>query len=272
MSPWRWRLHEIIFEAETPAGKAFDVALFFAIGISIIAVMLESVAPVRERWAHELRLIEWTLTLLFTVEYVLRLLCVGRPLRYAFSFFGIVDLLAILPTYVGAFQFTSDRTSSMMVIRGLRLLRVFRVLKLAQYLTEAHTLLISLKRTRAKITVFFTFVMIVVLILGAAMYLIEGELESSESVTSIPAGIYWAIVTVTTVGYGDMTPQTVPGKALAALAMLVGYSIIVVPTGIVTAEVIAASQEGITTQACPNCSRDGHAGDARFCKFCGSAL
>ena len=280
LGPWRQRLHEIIFEAETPAGKAFDVGLFVAIGVSITAVMLESIESIstNARYAVYLRTVEWWLTALFTMEYILRLICVGRPLRYAFSFFGIVDLLALLPGWIALMSWgaTPSRTSSLMAIRGLRLLRVFRVLKLAQYLTEARTLMVSLKRTRAKIVVFFTFVMIVVLLLGSALYFVEGPSGDASkrdgAINSIPEGMYWAIVTVTTVGYGDVVPQTVAGKALSALAMLVGYSIIVVPTGIVTAEVIAASHGGISTHACPSCSADGHDGDAFYCKYCGARL
>ncbi|MEM8679995.1 MAG: ion transporter [Planctomycetota bacterium] len=279
LSGWRLRLHEIIFEADTPAGKTFDVGLFLAIGISIAAVMLESIESIsgNPRFAGWLRGVEWGLTLLFTVEYVLRLMCVARPLHYALSFYGIVDLLAILPGLLSVWTLSeSSRASSLMAIRGLRLLRVFRVLKLAQYLTEARTLLVSLKRTRAKIVVFFSFVMIVVLLMGSAMYFIEGPTGNGTpragAINSIPEGIYWAIVTVTTVGYGDIVPQSAGGKALAALAMLVGYSIIVVPTGIVTAEVIAASHGGISTQACPGCSREGHDGDAQYCKYCGTRL
>ncbi len=264
LSPWQHRLHEIIFEADTWGGRLFDVVLFALIGISVAAVMLESV--IGERFW--LRTLEWSLTIVFTIEYVLRILCVARPWSYVFSFFGIVDLLAILPTYFTPFYRTAG---SLTVIRAIRLLRIFRVLKLAQYLTERSVLVISLRRTGAKITVFFATVMIIVLILGATMYVIEGQQNTDFS--SIPKGVYWAIVTVTTVGYGDIAPQTGLGRAVAALAMILGYSIIVVPTGIFSAEIIATRHDaGISTQVCPHCSREGHDVDAEFCKYCGSRL
>lgn len=268
LSPWQHRLHEIIFEAETAAGKAFDVALLLAIGLSIVVVMLESVEGINELWGPKLVLAEWVLTILFTIEYVLRIACVGKPLRYVTSFYGVVDLLAILPAYLGLYG-PLDRTRSFAVIRALRLLRVFRVLKLAQYLTEARVLLASLRRSVAKITVFFAFVMTVVLILGTSIYAVEGGREDT-AFTSIPRSVYWAIVTVTTVGYGDIAPKTPLGQALAAIAMIIGYSIIVVLTGIVTADMFAESS--VSTAACPSCAAEGHAPDANFCKRCGARL
>jgi voltage-gated potassium channel len=261
-------LHEIIFEADTPAGRAFDVALFAAIGLSIVVVMAESVGSLAPRWGHFLWVTEWALTLLFTVEYGLRIYCVGNPRHYIFSFFGIVDLLSILPTYLSVIH---PRSTSLLVIRSLRLLRIFRVLKLAQYLSEARVLLNSMRRSSAKIVVFFMFMLIVVVILGAAMYVAEAEVEGSYF-TSIPKGVYWAIVTVTTVGYGDVVPRSVGGQALAAVAMIIGYSIIVVPTGIVSADLVISSQKRVSTQACPACSLEGHDFDARFCKYCGGQL
>ena len=265
LSPWQNRLHEIIFEADTWSGRLFDLVLFALIGISVVAAMTESVIG-EKPW---LKAIEWLLTIIFTIEYILRILCVGRPWRYVFSFFGIVDLLAILPTYFALFYPTAG---SLTVIRAIRLLRIFRVLKLAQYLTEANALFVSMRRTGTKITVFFAVVMIVVLILGATMYVIEGQ-QPNTTFSSIPMGVYWAIVTVTTVGYGDIAPQTALGQAFAALAMIIGYSIIVVPTGIFSAELIASTHAArISTQACPQCSREGHDIDADFCKFCGARL
>ncbi|MEM7249117.1 MAG: ion transporter [Acidobacteriota bacterium] len=263
---WRHRLHEVIFEADTPLGKTFDVALLVAILMSVGAVVLESVASIRAEWGRELRLLEWGFTLLFSFEYLLRLVSVRRPLRYAFSFFGIVDLLAILPTYL-SLLFTGAQ--SLLVIRALRLLRVFRVLKLAQYLGEAHSLHLALRASARKILVFLSVVLTLVLIVGSLMYLIEGE---EHGFTSIPQSIYWAIVTMTTVGYGDIAPETVAGKLLASLVMILGYGIIAVPTGIVTVELSRGRDDRISTQACPSYSCEGHRDGARHCFDCGAAL
>jgi voltage-gated potassium channel len=265
-APWRKRLHEIIFEADTPAGKAFDVALLVAIFLSILAVMLESVADVRERYGLVLRAAEWFFTILFTIEYVLRLISVRRPLRYATSFFGIVDLLAILPTYLSLFV---AGTQSLLVIRSLRLLRVFRVLKVARFLHEITALTTAIRKSRVKITVFLMAVLTIVLIMGSAMYVIEGE---SSGFTSIPRGMYWAIVTVTTVGYGDIAPKTVMGQVVAAIAMVLGYSLIIIPTGIFSMALVQAAREKVTTQNCPECLREGHDEDAVYCKFCSTKL
>jgi len=261
---WRHRLHEIIFEADTPAGKAFDVALLVAILLSIGAVLLESVASIRERWGGPLRVAEWALTIAFTLEYFVRLICVRRPLRYAFSFFGIVDLLAILPTYV---SLVFAGAQSLLVIRALRLLRVFRVLKLAHFLGEAQQLTVAMRASARKILVFLSAVLTLVLIMGSVMYLVEGE---ASGFTSIPQSIYWAIVTMTTVGYGDIAPQTVLGKFLASIVMIMGYGIIAVPTGIVTVELSRGRK--VSTQACLSCSADGHVPGARFCHACGEPL
>ena len=267
LSSRRAQLHEIIFEADTPAGKAFDVALLVLILASVIAFMLESVAPIREEYGPILRIFEWTITLLFTIEYVLRLYCVGRPLSYTLSFFGIVDLLAIVPTYLSV-VFASAQ--SLLVIRALRLLRVFRVFKLAHFVGEATELRTALRASARKIIVFLGVVVTVVLIVGALMYLIEGE---TSGFTSIPQGMYWAVVTMTTVGYGDIAPQTFVGKFLASIVMILGYGIIAVPTGIVSVEMSAvARKKPLSTQACPSCAGEGHDAGARFCKDCGSAL
>jgi voltage-gated potassium channel len=266
---WRTRLHEVIFEADTPRGKAFDVVLLISILLSVLAVVLESVQDIRAEHLALLRATEWFFTILFTIEYLLRLICVGRPLKYARSFFGIVDLLAIVPTYLSLFIIGSQ---ALIVIRALRLLRVFRVFKLARYVGEAGVLMQALRNSRPKITVFLVAVASVVLIVGSLMYVIEGG-QPDTGFTSIPTSIYWTIVTMTTVGFGDITPQTVIGKTLASMVMIVGYGIIAVPTGIVTAEMtFAARRKSITTQSCPVCAGEGHDVDARHCKFCGAEL
>ena len=264
--PWRARLHEVIFEADTKAGRAFDVALLWCIVLSVLAVLLESVPTVRAGYAAPLRGVEWAFTILFTVEYLLRLVSVGRPSRYAVSFFGVVDLLAIAPTYLSVLL---PGAQTLLVIRALRLLRVFRVLKLAQFLNEARVLAQALRASRHKITVFLGTVLTLVLIVGTLMYLIEGE---DNGFDSIPRGIYWAIVTLTTVGYGDIAPSTVLGQMLASVVMILGYSIIAVPTGIVTVELSRATQRAVSTQACPQCSAEGHDPDAQHCKYCGARL
>ena len=264
--PWRARLHEVIFEADTAAGKAFDVALLAVIGVSVLSVVLESVASLRQAHGVLFRGVEWTVTVLFSVEYLLRILAVSRPLRYALSFFGLVDLLAIVPTYLSLFVAGAQ---SLLVIRALRLLRVFRVLKLAHFVGEARLLGAALRASRRKIVVFLGTVLTLVVIIGAVMYLVEGE---AGGFTSIPQSIYWTIVTMTTVGYGDIAPQTVAGKFLASMVMITGYGIIAVPTGIVTVELAGASRRQVSTQACPACGIDGHDTDARFCKYCGAPL
>ena len=265
-APWRSRLHEIIFEAETPEGRAFDVILLLLIVLSVLAVVLESVAELREAHGVFFRRVEWSVTVVFTVEYLLRLLAVRRPLRYALSFFGRLDLLAIGPTYLSIFVAGAQ---SLLVIRALRLLRVFRVLKLVQFVGEARLLETALRASRRKILVFLGTVLTLVVIIGALMYLIEGQ---EGGFTSIPQSIYWAIVTMTTVGYGDIAPMTVPGKMLASVVMVTGYGIIAVPTGIVTVELAQAGRKRVSTQACPSCGSDGHDGDALFCKYCGASL
>ena len=265
-SDLRLRVYDIIFKADTPAGKAFDIALLWTILLSVLTVMLESVADISAEYGQPLRILEWVITLLFTAEYSLRIYCAPRPGRYIRSFFGLVDLVSILPTYLSFFIAGSQ---SLLVIRALRLLRVFRILKLVQYLREAHVLLNALKASRAKITVFLGSVLMVVLIMGATMYLIEGKENGFDS---IPISMYWAIVTMTTVGYGDIAPQTVLGQVLAAVLMTLGYGIIAVPTGIVSAELVRSPNEGVRTQACPDCETQGHDFDATHCKYCGTKL
>jgi len=262
---WRRQLHAVIFEAETPAGRAFDLALLWLILLSVVAVLLETIVSVRASNGPTLRRVEWGFTLVFTIEYVLRLLCVKQPIRYARSFFGLVDLLAILPTYASLFL---PGSQSLLVIRGLRLMRLFRILKLTHFVSEGNQLFWALRASRHKITVFLGWILGTVTILGALMYLIEGE---ESGFTSVPRGVYWAIVTLTTVGYGDITPQTTPGQILSAFVMILGYCIIAVPTGIVSAE-IARAPRRVTTEACTHCSREGHDADAEFCKFCGAKL
>jgi voltage-gated potassium channel len=263
---WRNRLHEIIFEADTPAGKLFDVILIGSIVLSVVVVLLDSVAEIRAQHGETLYFAEWVFTILFSVEYVIRLISVRRPLRYATSFFGIVDLLAILPTYISLLV---PGSQYLLTIRVLRLLRIFRVFKLATYFNEARTITAALKASRHKISVFLFGVIIIVVIIGSMIYVVEGE---ANGFTDIPTGIYWAIVTLTTVGYGDLAPQTGMGKMLASVVMIVGYAIIAVPTGIVTVELNKAAKEHISTQSCPSCGVEGHDLDAKYCKYCSAAL
>ena len=262
---WRYHLHEVIFEADTRVGKAFDVILLIAILVSVAAVVLESVAEIRAIYGPYLRAVEWFFTVLFTIEYILRLIAVERPGRYARSFFGVVDLLAILPSYL---SFFIAGTQSFIVIRALRLLRIFRILKLAHFIGEARLLQVAIVASRRKIIVFLGTVLTLVLIIGALMYLVEGE---KSGFSSIPAGMYWAIVTLTTVGYGDIAPQSDLGRFFASTVMILGYAIIAVPTGIVTVE-LASAQRKLSTQSCPHCITDGHDFDAHYCKYCGERL
>jgi len=265
LSARRAWLHEIIFEADTPAGKAFDVVLLVLIAASLLAVCLETVDSVRLRFGTELRALEWILTTVFTLEYLLRLATVVRPMRYALSFFGVVDLLAILPSYV---SLLIPGTQSLLVIRGLRLLRIVRVFKLARFLGEARVLLTAVRSSAYKVTMFVGSVLVIVLIMGALMYLIEGP---EHGFTSIPRAMYWGIVTVTTVGRGDSSPRTPLGQILASALMVIGWGIIAVPSGILSVELLEAGRD-VTTQACPSCSAEGHDADARHCKYCGYRL
>jgi len=261
---FRQRLHEIIFEADTPAGKLFDVVLILSILISVIVVMLDSVADLNLKYGQLFLFLEWFFTLLFTAEYILRLSCIGRPTKYARSFYGIVDLLSILPSYVSLLL---PSGKFFLVIRILRLLRVFRVLKLVQYVGESNYLQRALWASRRKISVFLLSVFLLMVIFGSVMYIVEG---AENGFTSIPRSIYWAIVTMTTVGYGDISPQTSLGQAIASLVMILGYGIIAIPTGIVTAEL--THKQNVSTQVCPECSAEGHDVDAKHCKFCGADL
>lgn len=267
LRPWQRSLHDVIFEAETPVGKLFDVVLLIAIVASVVAVVLESVPSIRASHGRLLLAIEWGFTLLFTAEYVLRLVCVARPRKYAMSFYGAVDLLAIIPTYA---SLLIPNTHELLVIRALRLLRVFRVFKLARFIGEAEALVTGLRDSREKIIVFLATVLISVTIMGAVMHLIEGEVNPG--FPDIPHGIYWAIVTMTTVGYGDISPITVPGKFVAALMMVFGYSLIIVPTGIISAEIAVGARDRSSTETCPHCMKEGHRPRARFCDRCGGGL
>jgi voltage-gated potassium channel len=260
---WRGKLNEVIFGTESPAGRAFDLALIIVILSSVVAVSLESVATLRLRFSFELRFLEWVFTGLFTIEYVLRLLCAAKPTRYATSFFGVIDLLATIPTYLSLIV---PGAQFLLVIRLFRILRVFRVLKLAKYISEGDTLMRALLASRHKIALFLFAVMTLVVILGSLMYLVEGE---ANGFTSIPRGIYWAVVTLTTVGYGDISPQTNMGQFLASIVMIVGYGIIAVPTGIVTAEIVHVGRNRVT---CKGCETRDHLADAVFCRRCGERL
>ncbi len=260
----RHDLFVIIFESDTPKGKAFDLGLIIAILLSGFVVALESVASFRHDYGDFLRITEWVLTVVFTIEYVLRLYCLARPIRYATSFFGVIDLLAVLPAYLSVFF---PGTHYLVMVRLLRVLRVFRVLKLINYLGEADVIMAALAASRIKITVFLASVLTLAVLLGAIMYLIEG---AESGFTSIPMSVYWAIVTLTTVGYGDISPATPLGQAVASVVMLLGYAIIAVPTGIVTAEFARAGARG--PRVCASCKGEGHDRDAKHCKHCGAGL
>ncbi len=263
---WKRKLYEIIFEADTPAGKLFDIILLWSILISVIAVFLESIEVIRVEYGNLLITIEWFFTILFSIEYILRILSVRKPLVYALSFYGIVDLLAIIPTYL-SLMFVGSRY--LLVIRILRLLRIFRIFKLTRFLTQANILKRALLAGREKIIVFLLTVLSIVVIIGTLMYVVEGP---QHGFSSIPKAIYWAIVTLTTVGYGDISPQTPFGQFLASIVMIIGYGIIAVPTGIVTVEIAEAVRKNAQMKICPGCERDGHDSDSVFCKYCSAKL
>jgi len=264
----RKKIYDIIFGTETPAGRSFDILLLWLIILSVTVVILESVGSLRESY-HDLFVnVEWIFTIAFTLEYLLRIYTSPKPLKYITSFYGIIDLLAILPAYLGLLF---DTSTFLLTIRALRLLRMFRVFKLGRYLKEAAILVKALQMSIHKIVVFFGVVLTLVLILGSFLYMIEGE---ENGFTSIPQSIYWAIVTITTVGYGDIAPVTILGKILASIAMLTGYSIIAVPTGIISVEIARAVQSDnkARSESCTNCGHDSHDHDAVYCKICGSKL
>jgi voltage-gated potassium channel len=269
LSPWRESLNTIIFGSETLKGKIFDLVLSFCILLSVLVVMLESIGFIHSRYTEELYIAEWFFTVLFTLEYGLRLITVRRPWLYIRSFFGLVDLLAILPSYI---LLVMPGGQGLLTIRILRLLRIFRIFKLSEYLTEAQLMMAALSRSFRKITVFLYAVLMLVVVFGTLMYVVE---NSEAGFTSIPVSIYWAIVTMTTVGYGDISPQTPLGQFLASLIMIMGYGIIAVPTGIYSAELIKSysdSEAKIRNDACPDCGKTGHDFDAEFCKYCGHRL
>jgi voltage-gated potassium channel len=264
---WRNRLHNTIYESNTMAGKVFDVALLILIVSSIVVVMLDSIKIYHDRYGRIFYIMEWVFTALFTLEYLLRLISIKTPLRYVLSFFGFIDLLAIIPSYLSIFFVGAQ---SLLVLRALRLLRVFRIFKLTHFLTEMEFLKIALATSLKKITIFMLVVLSLVIILGSVMYLVE---NGENGFTSIPDSIYWAIVTITTVGYGDIAPVTPTGKFIASLMMFIGYGIIAVPTGIITTEMAnAARRRKHGHETCPGCGREGHDRDAVFCKFCGTLL
>lgn len=267
MNKLKTKLYEVIFEADTPAGKAFDLVLLILILLSVAAVMLESISGIQPELKSTLSVVEWIITICFTIEYILRIWVVRHPGRYIFSFYGIVDFLAVLPSYIGLLLVNAH---ALVIIRAIRLLRIFRLFKLTRYLSEANVLMRALKASRTKISVFLFAVLTLVIIIGTVMYLVEGE---AHGFTSIPKGIYWAIVTLTTVGYGDIAPSTNLGQFIASFVMILGYGIIAVPTGIVTAEIARTGKvTKPTTQYCPNCLKGNHESDAVYCKYCGEKL
>ena len=268
----RTRLHTIIFEADTKLGKRFDIILLIAILLSVLVVMLDSIGPLRAKYHQLFLTLEWIFTIFFTIEYILRLWVTNKPMKYATSFFGVIDLLAVIPTYISFFIAGSQ---SLVIIRALRVLRVFRIFKLGSFLIEGQLIAKAMKESRAKITIFLSFILVLVTIFGSIMYLLEGQ--SNSGFDSIPRSIYWAIVTLTTVGYGDISPVTPMGQALAAFVMMLGYAVIAVPTGIVTAEFSKEYRrrrlhEPISTQVCPDCCQEGHDVNAKFCFSCGAEL
>ena len=264
---WKARLHTVIFESNTRAGKLFDVVLLILILLSIFVVLVDSMDVYHNRLGDVFYSIEWIFTILFTIEYILRIISVHSPKKYAVSYLGIIDLLAIIPTYL-SLVFVGAQT--LLVLRVLRLLRVFRIFKLNHYISEMNFWSVAIKNSARKISIFMMCVLFLVLIFGSLMYLVE---SGTNGFSSIPASIYWAIVTITTVGYGDIAPVTSLGKVIAGLIMLLGYGIIAVPTGIVTTEMaISARQKKMSHEVCPNCGKEGHDADARFCKYCGAKL
>ncbi len=267
LSGLRLKVYETIFEADTRAGRLFDITLFFCIVASVIVIILESVEAIRNTYGALFKFLEWFFTIIFTIEYLARLWTVLNKRKYILSFFGVVDLLSILPTYLALFFAGAH---SLMVIRSIRLLRIFRILKLPRYVGEGQALIRALKASQHKIIVFLLTVLTAVIISGTIMYVIEGE---THGFTSIPRSIYWAVVTMTTVGYGDIAPQTALGQTVASFIMILGYGIIAVPTGIVSAEMVQLKKTGkVSGQVCPHCLREGHDSDAIHCKFCGGSL
>lgn len=265
-SGWKKKMYEIIFYSDTFYGKLFDQILLVLILISIVAVMLESVATIRLQYSESLITIEWALTIIFLAEYILRIISSPRPLKYIISFFGIIDLLAILPSFI---SLIIPGVQPLIVIRALRLLRVYRILKLSRYIQEGNTLILAIRKSFYKIFIFMFFIFILVILLGSLMYVIE---DGENGFYSIPLGIYWAVITLTTVGYGDIVPVTALGKFVATFIMLLGYSIIAIPTGIVSAELSFSRKEKTETRICSVCGEAGHQYDANYCRKCGHNL
>ncbi len=268
-SNWRHKLHEVLYEADTPIGKLFSIILFIVILASIVLVMLESVDSFDSKYHNFLNISEWIITILFSVEYIARIVAVKKPFKYIFSFYGIIDLLSTIPKYLSIIFVGSH---SLVALRALRLMRVFRILKLARFIGESTNFVRALKTSRAKIAVFLSFVLILCIVLGTVMYLVESDQDSG--FTSIPRSVYWAIVTLTTVGYGDIAPITPFGQFIASIIMIMGYGIIAIPTGIVSAEMTKPHRKSIqtNTQSCPNCLAESHRDNAEFCYECGERL
>ena len=266
MKKWQYRLHRVIYEADTPAGKLFDILLLITILLSVLFVALESVNFIDNKYHFFLDNSEWVFTIIFTIEYIVRIICVRRPLSYILSFYGIIDLISILPKYI---TLLTAGSHSLLALKTLRLLRVFRILKLTPYIGESNILLKALYASRRKISVFIFGVLILCIIFGTLMYLIESD---KSGFTSIPRSIYWCIVTLTTVGYGDIAPQTPLGQFFASIIMILGYGIIAVPTGIVTAEMTKKQKIDINTRACPYCMNSDHKEESVYCHQCGKPL
>lgn len=268
LTPFQQRWHNIIFEADTLAGQWFDIALLIVILLSVIIVMLESVAGVQQQFDRLFTVLEWVFTILFTLEYLFRVWCSYRPKAYITSFYGLIDLLCVLPAYV---EFIFGGTHFLLTIRILRLMRIFRIFKLVPFLNESKQLTLALEHSRRKIAVFLFFILLMTIVLGSLMYVIESGHNSG--FTSIPVSVYWAVVTLTTVGYGDIAPITPLGQAFSALIMIMGYAIIAVPTGIVTVEMSRLKdKEDVDHRICPHCMREGHDANADYCKYCGTKL
>lgn len=272
---WKTKLHNIIYEADTPAGKWFDIILLIAIITSIILVMLESVNSIDAKYHNILNISEWIITIMFTIEYIARVITVKKPIHYIFSFYGIIDFLSTIPKYI---SLVFGGVHALAALRALRLLRIFRILKLARFLGASNNLVKALKASRAKISVFLFVVVIIAIILGTIMYLVEGE---ENGFSNIPKSVYWCIVTLTTVGFGDIAPQTPLGQFIASLVMILGYGIIAVPTGIVSAEYTNQNKNvpetkkpdiDLNTQSCPSCAAEKHKDNAEFCYNCGHKL
>lgn len=266
LSGWRLQVYTVIFEADTRAGRLFDQLLIAVILTSVAVVAADSVHSINVRYHRELTLAEWLFTLVFTVEYLARLACVRHPWQYVRSFYGVIDLLAVLPTYLALLV---PEVGALIDVRILRLLRVFRIFKLTAYVTEYQAIGLALRASRRKIMVFLAAVMMIVLVIGTLMYVVEGP---AHGFTSIPTSVYWAITTMTTVGFGDITPKTDLGRLIASLMMLLGWGTLAVPTGIVTAEMTYARRATVTTRTCQECLTEGHMPDANYCRHCGAVL